>query len=145
MSHYQSRPTPVSFNPIFFIPAYPSFIHTYLFLSLTVLLSQCQTKFTTTTFNPGFFISVYPLYIHLYFFLSLVYPSLFLYVSLSIQTDACLFQPHFLYPSLSLVYTPVSFSIFYLSTTIFFYILFIQICTYLFKSPFSKLSLSIVY
>ena len=94
----------------------PWSIHLYLFLSL------CQFKLTPISFNPVFFISIYSSYIHLYLFLSLVYPPLFLYTSLSIQTDAYLFQLHFLYLSLNLIYPPVSIFIFFLSTIISFYL-----------------------
>ena len=95
--------------------------------------------------NPVFFLSVYSSYIHLYLFLPLVYPPLFLYISLSIQIDVYLFQPHFLHLSLISIYPPISSFIFFLSTTISFYPLFIQIYTDLFQSPFSNLSLSLVY
>ena len=88
--------------------------------------------------------SVYSSYIHLYLFLPLVYPPLFLYISLSIQIDVYLFQPHFLYLSLIPIYPLVYVFISFLSTTISFYLLFIQIYIYLFQSPFPKLSLSLV-
>ena len=114
-------------------------IHHYLFLSL------CQSKFTPICFNPVFFISVYSSYIILYLFLSLVYPLLFLYTSLSIQTDAYLFQPHFLYLSLILIYPPATIFISFLSITISFYLLFIQIGIYLFQPPSPNLNQFLVY
>ena len=54
-------------------------------------LSLSQFIFTVISFKPVFFISLYCLYIHLYAFLSLVYRLLFLYTSLSIQSDTYLF------------------------------------------------------
>ena len=114
------------------------YIHPYLFLSLDypplflyislsiqnnahLFLSLCQFKFTTITFKPVFFISLHSLYIHPYLFLSFDYPSLFLYISLSIQIDAYLFQPDFLYLCLILIYPLVSIFISFLSTPISFY------------------------
>ena len=104
-----SQPIPPLFTCIFF---YPLSNHLYLFLCLF------QSKFTPILFNPVFFITVYTLYIHLYQILSLFYPPIFLYISLPIQIDAYLVQPHFIYHSLSFVYPPVSVSIPCLPTTI---------------------------
>ena len=105
-----------------------------------------------------FLYPVYYFYIHLYWFLSLVYPSLFLYTSFSIQIDAYLFlsscqskstaksfNPVFfislytlyvhLYLFLSLVYPPL-----------FLYISFsIQIEAYLLQANFLYLSLILIY
>ena len=107
-------------------------IHLYRFLSL------CQSKFTPISFNSVFFISVYSSYIHLYLFLSLAYPPLFLYISLSIQIDAYLFQPHFIYLSLILIYPSVSIFISFLSTTISFYRL-------LLSQPISRISYTYIF
>ena len=127
----------ISFNPIFFMSAYFSSIHLYLFLSLFCSpLSHCQSKFTPFSFNPVFFISIYSSYIHLYLFLSFVYPPLFLYTSLSIQINVYLFQPHFLHLSLILIYPPVSIFIPFLFTSISFYLIVNPIYAYLFQSRF---------
>ena len=79
------------------------------------------------------------------FFLSIVSPPLFLYISLSIQIDAYLFQSHILYPNLVLIYPPVSMFISFLSNTISFYLFFIKIYIYLSQFHSPNLSLSLVY
>ena len=162
LSLCQSKFTAISFNPVFFISVYSLYMHLYLFLSLVYLplflytslsiqihtylfLSFYQSTSKAISFNLVIFISVYSLYVQLYLFLSLVYPPLFLYISLSIQIDAYLFQPHFLYLSLIFLYPPVSIFICFLSTIISFYLLFIKIYIYLFQSPSPDLSLSLVY
>ena len=128
---------------------YPSSIHMYLFLSLVCsplsLSSLCQSKSTFISFNPVFFITIYSLSIHLYLFLSIVYPPLFIYISLSIQIDAYLFYPHFHYLSLTLIYPPVSISIFCLSTAISVCLLFIQIYIHLSSNPNSRIYLSMFF
>ena len=143
LSLYQSKFMAIPFKLVFFIPLYSLYIHLYLFLSLIypslfpytslsmqidsyLFLSLCQSKFTAISLKPVF-LSVYSLFIHLYIFLSLVYPPLFLYISLSIQIDAYLFQPHFHDLSLILIYPTVSILLSFLSTTISFPLLFIQI------------------
>ena len=188
---FQSRLIPISlsirihasFNPVFFISVFSSYIHLYLFLSLAypslflytslsiqihgyifqtcfpylclffvyppifvsiscISISICLYLFVNpewclslsislsiqihASFKPVFFISVYSAYIHLYFFQSLVYPSLSLYTSLSIQINAYLFvnpnsRLYLLNPfSLSL-------SILRIFTYICFYLLFIHL------------------
>ena len=130
--------TYISFNPLLLISAYLSYTDLYLFLSF------CQSKFTAISFKPVFFISLYFLYIHLYLFLSLVYSPVSLFIS-------CLFTSISLYlfvnPNSRLyLSTPFSLSqpnshlptcikfISFLSTTISFYLLFIQLYIYLFQS-----------
>ena len=92
-----------------FISFLSTIISLYLFVNLPI------------SFNPIFFISSQSSSVHLYLFLSLFYPPLSLYISLSIQIDAYLFQPHFLSLSLILIYSPVSIFISFLSTIISFY------------------------
>ena len=137
-------------NPVFFNSDYFSCIHLYLFLFLVypppfiytslsiridpyLFLPFCQSKLTPISFRPIFFNSVYSLYIHIYLLLSLVYPTLFLYISLSIQIHVYLFQSHFLYLCLFFVYPPIFVAISCLYTSI---------SLYLFVNPDWSLSLS---
>ena len=92
-----------------------------------------------------------------YLFISCLYSPLSFSTYLSIQIQGYIFQTRFLYLSLFFVYPPkyvsiswlstsISFYIFvnlnpHLSTTITFYLLFIQIYIYLFQSPSPNLSL----
>ena len=148
LSLCQSKFTPISFNPVFlslsillistYICFYLSSIHLYFFIPFF------QYKFTAISFKPVFFISLCSFYVHLYLFLSLVYPPLFLYISLLIQIDTY----HY---SLSLsqtnfhLHTPVSIFISFLSTTITFHLMFIQIYIGLFQSSSPNLSISLMY
>ena len=89
---------PISFNPVFIISVYSSYIHLYFFLSIFLyislsmqidaylFLSLFQFKFTAISFKPIFFtlvyfsISIYICFhflsINLYFFISLCQSSL---------------------------------------------------------------------
>ena len=99
------------------IPAYPTSIHLYLFLSFVYShLPLRQSKFTLISFKLIFFFSDFPLFIGLYLFLSLVYPTLYLYISFQSRFTPTSFNPILftsVYPSsilfylfLSLVYPP---------------------------------------
>ena len=121
LSLCQSKFRPISFNPVFFISAFSSYIHLYLSLCL-----------------------VYPPLFLLYFFVNPDWCLTFS-IPLSIQIDVYLFQSNFLYLCLIPIYPPVSIFISFLSTTISLYLLFIQLYIYLFRSPSPNLSISLVY
>ena len=115
-----SRLMSISFNPIFFISAYLSYIDLYIFPSL------CQSKFTAISFNVLLFISIHPLSIHLYLFNLFVNPNsrLYLYIIsislLEVKRQKSIFQIERDKEDLSLVYSPVSLFIPCLFTSIFF-------------------------
>ena len=122
LSLCQSKFTAISLNVLLFILLCPSSMYLYHFLCLSISLS---IRNHGHIYKPLFFISVYSSCIRLYLFLSLFQPPLFPYNSLSIQIYAYLFQPHFLYFSLILIYPVVFIFIYFLSTIISFYLLFI--------------------
>ena len=94
LSLCQSKFRPISFNPVFFISAFSSYIHLYLSLCL-----------------------VYPPLFLLYFFVNPDW-CLSISISLLIQIHAYLFQSHFLYLCLFFVYPPIFVSMSCLSTSI---------------------------
>ena len=78
-------------------------------------------------------------------FLSLVCPPLFLYISLSIEFDAYIFQSHFPYLSLIHAYPPVSIFISFPSTTITFCLFFLSRFTYISFNPLLLISAYLSY
>ena len=128
-----------------FTAIYCSYVHLYSFLSLLYpplfLYISLSTQIHDYIFQTRF------LYLTLFFVYQPIfvsYPPLFLYISLSIPIDAYLFKLQFLYFSIILVYPPISIFIYFLSTIVSFYFLFIQIYIYLFESSSSYVTLSLV-
>ena len=118
LSLWQSKFAPISFNPVFFISVYSSYIHLYFFNLLSIhlcfFIPLCQSRLIPislsiqihASFNPGvLYLCLFFVYLPLFISISCLSTSISLY--LIVNPDWCLSLCQFNFTAIS--FKPVSF------------------------------------